>query len=98
MALMLTCVNIRLQSRQATSLTYLKLPAKETRCPTRSCSAGNFCLALGGMATLLDARGNPRLIKDKPEPDLAAIFSHGDDECHLDGAVTVSPFPPLVPF
>jgi hypothetical protein len=63
---------------------------------TRTCSAGRLCMSLGGSATLLDAKGNPRE-SERGTPGLQLVTDFSDDSNPGEGALTDETFPPGVP-
>lgn len=63
----------------------------------RTCSAGPHCLALGGDATLLDARGKPR-VSDQGGRGLQLVTDFSDNESvSEEGVFTNETFPPGIP-
>lgn len=76
----------------------LELRVKHSQAITnRSCSAGTHCVAMGGSATLLDTKGNPKQ-PDQPGPILQLVTDFSDDDSnHGEGALTEETFPTGVP-
>lgn len=67
---------------------------------SRNCGAGRHCITLGGSATLLDAKGNPReLERNSSGLQLVTDFSGAlsDDSNPGEGALTDETFPAGVP-
>jgi hypothetical protein len=67
---------------------------------SRACAAGTHCVALGGRATLLDAKGNPRDSEGNTSMGLQLVtdFDHiSDDSNPGEGALTDETFPQGVP-
>ena len=63
---------------------------------SRNCGAGRHCVALGGNATLLDARGNPR-DSESNNSALQLVTDFSDDSNPGEGALSDETFPPGVP-
>jgi hypothetical protein len=62
----------------------------------RICAAGHHCVTLGGHATLLDAKGNPRDSEQTPAA-LQLVTDFSDDSNPGEGALTDETFPQGVP-
>ena len=62
----------------------------------RTCAAGHHCVSLGGHATLLDAKGNPR-DSDQTPAALQLVTEFSDDSNPGEGALTDETFPQGVP-
>jgi hypothetical protein len=63
---------------------------------SRTCSAGRHCVAQGGNATLLDAKGDPRDSERNPA-GLQLVTDFSDDSNPGEGALTDETFPSGVP-
>jgi hypothetical protein len=63
----------------------------------RSCGAGRLCVALGGNATLLDTKGQPKE-PDHSSTGLQLVTEFSDEDSNPgEGALTEETFPPGVP-
>ena len=77
--------------------TLLDLRVKHSQAVSnRSCSAARHCMAFGGIATLLDANGNPR-DSEHNNSALHLQTDFSDDSNPGDGALTHESFPQGVP-
>jgi hypothetical protein len=63
---------------------------------SRNCGAGRHCVALGGNATLLDSKGNPR-DSERNTSGLQLVTDFSDDSNPGEGALTDETFPHGVP-
>ncbi|KAM3086586.1 hypothetical protein ACMFMG_000714 [Clarireedia jacksonii] len=63
----------------------------------RNCTARPHCIALGGSATLYDAKGKPRESPDRSAGGLQLVTDFSDDSNPGEGALSTETFPKGVP-